>query len=119
MSDPTSACPRGAGASRRAVPAEAANYELGRAFVFHLHHHPFARHVGKVRRLGDHPVEAGTLEAREPVAGQRTGPRVAGVRWTSDGWAGLANYALREGAGVHGTVLVAGRDRRVPAGRRQ
>ena len=65
----------GAGRRRRAVPTETADDELGCAFVFDLHHHPFARHVGEVRRLGHHPVEAGTLEAPEPVLGHGPVPR--------------------------------------------
>ena len=75
MSEPTSDCPGVPVPADEPVPAETADYELGCAFVFHLHHHPFARHVGKVGRLGHHPVEAGTLEAREPVPGQRAVPR--------------------------------------------
>ena len=49
------------------VPAKAANYELGRAFVFDLDHHPLAGDVSQVRCFGHHAVKPGTLEAAKPV----------------------------------------------------
>ena len=49
------------------VPAKSANYELRRAFVFDLHHHPLPGDVSQVRRLGHHAVKAGTLETAKPI----------------------------------------------------
>ena len=54
-SDPTSLCPAPCGARGGLVPAEAADYELGRAFVFDLHHHPLARPRSKSAALATTP----------------------------------------------------------------
>ena len=51
----------------RLVPAEAGDDAVGGAHVLHLDHRALARLVGAVRRLRDHAVEAGALEARQPL----------------------------------------------------
>ena len=55
------------------VPAEAGDDAVGGARVLHLDHRALARLVDAVLRLGDHAVEAGALEARQPLAGDARG----------------------------------------------
>ena len=64
------------------VPAEAGDHAVGGAHVLHLEHRALARLVGGVARLGDHAVEAGALEAVEPVARRPRGRacRASGAR---------------------------------------
>ena len=64
------------------VPAEAGDDAVAVALVLHLEHHALVRLVDAARRLRHHAVEAGALEAPEPVARRRARSRVAGVRWS-------------------------------------
>jgi hypothetical protein len=74
------------------VPAEAGDDAVGGALVLDLEHQALVGDVGEVAALGDHPVEAGALEAGEPV-GRDLGSDVAGVRWT--GASALASASTR------------------------
>ena len=53
------------------VPAEASHDTVGRSLVLDLEHRALAGLIGSIEPLGDHPVEAGALEAIEPVPGGR------------------------------------------------
>ena len=53
------------------VPAEACHGAVGGARVLHLHHRAHARLVGAIEPLRHDAVEAGSLESREPVGGDR------------------------------------------------
>src|SRR5207249_401795 len=53
------------------VPAEPRHHAVGGAHVLDLDHHTLARCVDARLVLGDHPVEAGTLEAMEPLVRER------------------------------------------------
>ena len=62
------------------VPAKAGDDAVGRARVLDLDHRALAGLIRPRRRLGDHAVEAGALEARQPLAPRRARSRVIGVR---------------------------------------
>src|SRR6185312_11400015 len=49
------------------VPTEAGHYALGRALVLHFDHRPLAGQIDAGFQLRNHPVQAGALEARQPV----------------------------------------------------
>ena len=53
------------------VPAEPRHHAVGGALVLHLHHRPLARAVAAVEALGHDAVQAGALEAIEPVQRHR------------------------------------------------
>ena len=63
----------------RLVPAKARDDAVGRARVLDLDHRALARLVRAVLRLGDHAVETGAFEPREPVR-RHARSRVIGVR---------------------------------------
>ncbi len=73
------------------VPAEPRDDAVGGALVLDLGHHALARRVDQGVGLGDDAVEAGALEAIEPVARDRD---VAGDRRDVDGGARAGERAL-------------------------
>ena len=77
------------------VPAEAGDDAVGGARVLDLDHRALARLVGGVDRLGDHAVEAGALEALEPLGRQRA---IVGHRREVDRRGGGAEQPLEPGA---------------------
>ena len=86
------------------VPAEAGDDAVGGAHVLHLDHGALAGLIGAAGRLGDDAVEAGALEAVEPV--ERHGA-VAAARRQVDVGGGReqllqqpAAFELRQGAAV-------------------
>src|SRR5262249_2232174 len=54
------------------VPAEAGDYAVSRAFVLHLDHRAFSGAIGLVETLCHDTIEAGALEAVEPVRRKRS-----------------------------------------------
>ncbi len=53
------------------VKAKAGYHAVAVALVFDLEHHALVRLVHAARLLGHHPIQAGSLEARKPIARQR------------------------------------------------
>ena len=97
------------------VPAEAGDDAVGGAHVLDLQHRALARLVRAARRLGDHAVEPGALEAVEPVGGERRDRACIGVRCT--GGAAPASSALEQRAALAPAAARAGRGRPRRAGR--
>ena len=82
---------------RGLVHAVAGDHAIGRAHVLDLAHHALVGLIGEVGALGDQAVEAGSLEALEPVARDRL---VAGERGQMDGRRGVREGALERRAPV-------------------
>ena len=83
------------------VPAEPRHHAVRGAHVLDLDHRALARLVERLLVLGDHAVEAGALEAMEPVLRDAA---IAGARGEVDapGRAGQRLLQLRRGAAAWG-----------------
>ena len=73
------------------VPAKTGHHAIGRALVLHLDHRALAGAIGLVEPLGHHAVEPGSLEATEPVLGQRV---IARGRRQVHGRGGACHHVL-------------------------
>src|SRR5205823_5011831 len=74
------------------VPAESGDHAVGGARVLDLDHRALARCVGTLLRFRHDPVEARTLEAGEPLGGDRS---VARGRCQVEGWCHACEQALQ------------------------
>ena len=79
------------------VGAVAGDHAVGGALVLHLQQGALVGHVRAVEVLGHHPVEAGALEAHEPVLGR--GP-VGGDRGEVHRGGGAGQRRLEPGAAL-------------------